>query len=196
MPMTEPHAAPRKPSPLMIGLAFITLLLVAVTVFSAVQSLNGPGKSKGLLPPESRKPTTLAMPTLDGKEWSLADHKGRVVLVNYFATWCPPCVHEMPELRKVATEFAPRGLDGAMVSLDKDADRNRPREDVLKEFLSYEPLPFPILLPPPESPVIREISTIPQAFLVDKQGRIAWHIVGAVDAKTLRPLIEKLLAEP
>jgi thiol-disulfide isomerase/thioredoxin len=137
------------------------------------------------------------MATLDGGRWSVAEQAGgKVALVNYFATWCPPCRHELPDLRKVSEEYTPRGVAFAAVSLDKDVEGGRTRKELLQDFNRYEKLPFPILLPAVESPLMREAMAIPQTFLIDKKGRIAMHITGTVTAESLRPLLDELLAEP
>jgi hypothetical protein len=67
--------------------------------------------------------------------------------------------------------------------------------EVLKEFFAFNPLGFPVLLPAPESPLMQDPMPIPQTFLVDKKGRVAWHVVGATDGGTLRPLLDQLLGE-
>jgi cytochrome c biogenesis protein CcmG/thiol:disulfide interchange protein DsbE len=198
--MTEPATAapPRRRfnAGLLLGVGFIAAIFVALAAYQLVNRLNGGSAAKAPLAETARKPAQLAMPTLDGGRWSLADHAGEVALINYFATWCPPCRHELPDLRKIAGEYKPRGVVFAAVSIDRDGESTRSRTELLQDFNRYENLPFPILLPPPESPLLREQMAIPQTILIDKKGRIALHITGMVTAEKLRPVLDQLLAEP
>jgi len=181
-------------SGLWLGIAFITLIFVAVGTYAAVNAWNRSARAQDdLLPVSDRKPININLPTLDGKEWSLADHKGRIVLVNYFATWCPPCKAEFVDLKKMLVDYGKKGVDFAAISVDRDAARSRVA--ALRDFSADEHLPFPILLPAAESPLLRDDLMVPQTFLVDRQGRIALHLIGQLDPKNFRRSLDKLLAE-
>jgi thiol-disulfide isomerase/thioredoxin len=135
------------------------------------------------------------MKTLDGANWSLKDQAGHVVVVNYFATWCPPCMAEMPALIGIAKETAAKGVVFAAVSLDTDED-GHPRVQVLKDFVAKEQLPFVVLLPDVDSPVFRMTIGLPQTVIVDRHGRTARTIFGETNVKELRAAIDQLVSEP
>jgi len=132
-------------------------------------------------------------PTLDGSEFDLADHVGRVVVLNVWASWCAPCRAEAPDLQDVWEETGPQGVQ--FVGIDtRDSDASA--QAFTKRFgLTYpqvvDPdgrvqLAFADTLPP---------QSIPSTLLIDKEGRVAARALGVVSASDLRGLIEPLLAE-
>ncbi len=129
------------------------------------------------------------MRDLDGGSWRLADHRGRVVLVNFWASWCPPCREETPGFVRLAAEYRDRGLDVAGVTMD---DSDAP----VRQFVRSYRVPYPVLLPPANSPLLAAIDSLPTTFLVDRQGRIAKNYVGAVSESVVKADVERLLAEP
>jgi thiol-disulfide isomerase/thioredoxin len=124
---------------------------------------------------------------LDGSAWRLIDHRGQVVLVNLFATWCPPCQEETPGLVALSKKYADRGVRVVGVSLDEGG------RDVLLPFIRQYGIPYPILLPPANSP-FTHVQAIPVTFLIDQQGRVAKRYEGAVNQATFEHDIEHVLA--
>ncbi len=118
-------------------------------------------------------------------------------MVNCFATWCPPCVAEMPDLVRIAKEYSPRGVVFAGVSIDHDGEqvKGKPREAVLREFVHAHGIPYPVLLPPAQSPLLNAEFPIPQTYLYDRQGRLSQTILGAIDAPHIRAWLDELLKE-
>ncbi len=80
----------------------------------------------------------IAFPDLDGKPRSLKEWQGKVLIVNFWATWCPPCLEEMPEFQQLQTEFGPKGLQFIGILTDDEADAAR-------DFLKSKPLNYPVL---------------------------------------------------
>ena len=80
----------------------------------------------------------MTFPALDGKLHSLSEWKGKVLIVNFWATWCPPCLQEMPEFIKLQTELGPKGVQFIGILTDDEADAAR-------EFLNAKPLNYPVL---------------------------------------------------
>lgn len=141
--------------------------------------------------PNQRRPMpAFTFPTLDGKAWALPQHRGHVVLLNFWATWCPPCRAETPDLVKIANDYRARGLDVAGVSMD-NSDLGG-----VRGFAADNRVPYPILLPTPGSPATASIQGIPTTFLIDRQGRVVGTFQGALDEAALRPQLERLLGEP
>jgi peroxiredoxin len=111
---------------------------------------------------------------LDGKTYTLAGLRGKVVLLNFWATWCPPCRKEMPDMEKLSRAFAGKGLVVLAVS-------DEPRETVAP-FIEKAGYSFPVLLDP-ERKVhdAFDVSGIPKSFIFDREGRIA---ALAIDMRT------------
>jgi peroxiredoxin len=112
--------------------------------------------------------------SLDGKTYTLESLKGRVVLLNFWATWCPPCRKEMPDMEKLYREYESKGLTVLAVS-----DENR---ETVENFLLKNPYTFPVLLD-----AGRKVNTafmvegIPKSFIFDREGRLAAQ---AIDMRT------------
>ena len=121
---------------------------------------------------------------------SLADHKGKVVVLNVWASWCPPCVEEMPLLQRTHERISPRG--GMVLGIDtQDAS-----EDALSFLREYE-IDFPSLRDRDrEYGRSLGVSGYPETFLVDRQGRIAAARRGPVTRKWLDEHLDPLLEEP
>ena len=129
------------------------------------------------------------LPTLAGRNWRLSEHQGHVVLLNFWATWCPPCREETPGLVRVAAANKAQGLDMAGVSMD-NSDVSK-----VRGFVSEYAVPYPILLPAPLSPLTYAVQAYPTTYLIDRQGRVAATYVGALDEDQLQRQVTRLLAE-
>jgi thiol-disulfide isomerase/thioredoxin len=146
-------------------------------------------------PPAQRKPMPdFTMPTLNGQQWILSQHRGHVVLLNFWATWCPPCQAETPSLVKIAREYQGQGLDVAGVAMDSDSRSTA--KPLVQAFVSSYHVPYPILLPSVFSPLTGWVQAYPTTLLIDRQGRVADASVGALDEGSARRELERLLKEP
>jgi peroxiredoxin len=126
-----------------------------------------------------------------GKQRRLADYRGKVVLVNVWATWCPPCRGEMEPLAQLYERYHGRGFTVLAVSVDENPK-------AVRSFLKKMPLPFPVLLDP-ESKVAAayRVFAYPTSVLVDRNGRVAEIITGAREwlDPEFTARLEKLLAK-
>jgi len=145
---------------------------------------SGEVKSGG----DRKSAPTISMNDLNGRAWNLSDHQGKVVLVNFWATWCGPCRRETPDLVNLANKLGPKGLEVVGISLDQT-------KDVIPPFVASYKIPYPILLAPQSSPLTSQIRSIPTTLLIDKEGRIAKQYVGAMSESAFKQDIEQLLAE-
>ena len=174
------------PSPARIAQYTVGALAVATIVIT----FSSPRQEGGalLIPAERRAPMPdFTMMDLQGLPWALAPHRGRVVLVNFWATWCPPCREEIPAFVRLAQTA--RGLDIAGIAMDDGGAAQ------VREFVKSAGIPYPILLPTASSPLVNAIQSLPTTFLVDKEGRIAQRYFGAVNESTVRLDVSRLEAE-
>ncbi|MGD8309221.1 MAG: TlpA disulfide reductase family protein [Chromatiales bacterium] len=132
----------------------------------------------------------LSLPTLGGGTQRLADPTGRVVLVNFWATWCPPCVEEIPSLNRLYARLADEGLQILAVNVGESPEQ-------VGRFLEDKPTAFPVLLDE-DGRALRDwkVYAFPTTFAIDSQGRIRYAVYGAFDwdsdevVRTLRGLME------
>lgn len=119
---------------------------------------------------------------LKGTNWSLQDLRGKVVLVNFWATWCPPCRKEMPDMQALYERFGPRGLVILAIS-DEDAAKVAP-------FLAAQKYTYPVLLDPGRKVnELFSVQGIPKSFLYGRDGKL---VAQAIDRRTNRQFLEML----
>jgi len=116
----------------------------------------------------------LKMADLDGKIHDLSVLKGKVVVVNFWATWCPPCRREMPSLERLRRHLGAQGLEVVAVDVGEDADT------VFSFTGQLEPAPsFPLLLDRDSAAMqLWKVKGLPTTFVVDAQGRVVHRAVG------------------
>lgn len=171
-----------------LGLAAVAL--VSGSVFLMAVSDRGAPATTSLIAPGERQPVPeTVMKTLEGEDWRLSDHEGRVVLVNFFATWCPPCRAEMPMLVETGQTYASKGVDFIGVSLDQGGAK------VLQPFIKQYQIDFPVVLPGDGPSIADGISAIPVTLLIDRSGRVAQVYRGMVSESQLKPDLDHLVAE-
>lgn len=130
--------------------------------------------------------------TLDGQTSKLSALKGKVVLVNFWATTCTTCVAEMPKLVDTYNKFAPRGFDTIAVAMSYDPP------EYVRNYSRQNGLPFKVSMDASGEIAkgFQEVRLTPTTFLLDKQGRVVQKYLGEPDFPKLHALLEKLLAEP
>jgi peroxiredoxin len=113
------------------------------------------------------------LPNLAGNSVRLADYRGKVVLLNFWATWCPPCIWEMPSMESLYQSLKSREFEILAVSIDSRG------EDVVRSFVADYRLTFPILLDP-DSAVFKRygITGVPETIIIGRDGNVASKIIG------------------
>jgi cytochrome c biogenesis protein CcmG/thiol:disulfide interchange protein DsbE len=163
------------------------LLACAVAVGCAKgESADAPARVEIGLPAPAYRTVSLT-----GDSVSLADSRGKVVLLNVWATWCHPCRDEIPELRELQKKYEARGLE--LVGVSVDADGN---DEGIKSFMKEFEMTYPIWRDPDE-----RVSTqflvygVPATFLIDKQGVLRWRKTGPIQPRdsSLSNAIERAL---
>jgi len=169
--------------------SLFALLLACVTCV-ARSAADLPPLTHGLTPIAEPNPApVLRLADLDGKAHDLADLKGKLVVVNFWATWCPPCRREMPSLERLNQQLKARGLTVLAVNVGEDADT------VFSFTGQLEPAPaFPILLDHDSQAMQRwKVKGLPTTFVIDPQGRLINRAVGGRDFDN-PAMIDALLA--
>ena len=129
--------------------------------------------------------------SLGGGEWRLSDQRGKVVIVDFWATWCGPCRITIPHLVELSDKYAAQGLVVVGISLDRGG------EGLVGPFVKQMGIRYPVIVDEPGrfANAFGGVEGIPAFFLIDRSGRIAGHMVGAGPKEMLEEAVRSLLAE-
>ncbi len=112
---------------------------------------------------------------LNGKKYDIKQYKGKVVLLNFWASWCPPCVHEMPSMARLKTKMKGEPFEILAVNLAEG-------KPAIKAFTQAHPVNFPILLDPKGSAVQAwKVFAYPSTYILDKKGQIRYALFGGFE---------------
>ena len=144
----------------------LTLILSVCATLAAAQQLRAwPG---GATPP-------LALQDLDGRAHALEDYRGKVVLINFWATWCEPCRAEMPSINKLRASLAGQPFAVLAVNLGENEQR-------IRRFMAQVPLDFTVLLDRDSAAAKAwRARVLPASFLVGPDGRVRYAVIGEYD---------------
>ncbi len=129
---------------------------------------------------------------LADNETTLAPYAGKAVLVDFWATWCKPCVKSMPQLNAIYNEFSGRGLVVIGISIDKEGGEK------VRQFLKKRKISYPIWLDSSADDPAWEafgVKVVPTAFLIDQDGQIVRRWTGAFDESELRAAVATILGD-
>lgn len=176
---------------IILGAGLVLVGLAAFFVLPGTQASPSAPVSRSTTPVEvDYAAPELTLSDLTGVEQSLEDYHGQVVLVNLWATWCPPCKAEMPTLEAY---YQAHVEDGFVVIAINDGD---PAEAV-KAFAREYGLSFPVWLDPEYVATEEAFQTLnlPSSFVIDRGGTIRLRWVGEIDRRTLEKYVTPLIAE-
>lgn len=123
---------------------------------------------------------------LNGKEVSLSDFKGKKVFLNFWATWCPPCKAEMPEMEKLYQET--KDSDLVILAVNLAEDRN-----TVQNFISKNNYNFSVLLDSENAAAVQyKIVSIPTSYFIDEEGNIVATHVGSMTIEDMKGYIDKI----
>lgn len=134
-----------------------------------------------------------ALLDLSGREYRLSDLRGKIVFLNVWATWCPPCREEMPSMERLHRSLA--GRDFVMLAISEDAQGRQ----VVEPFVRQLGLTFPVLLDPDGFiPKRYGVTGYPETFVIDRAGRIVQHLIGPEDwgSEQVLEYFRRLLDQP
>jgi cytochrome c biogenesis protein CcmG/thiol:disulfide interchange protein DsbE len=164
---------------------------IAALVLPAAACLTAAAADAPLRPWPARQATpALRLAGLDGRTWDLAALRGKVVVINFWASWCGPCVEELPVLGALARRA---GRDVVVLGVNYMEPRS-----TIDGFIGDQPLPYP-LLRDRDGAAFKAwtAGVMPTTIVVDRQGRARWRTVGPIDANDtgLQRAIAALQAE-
>lgn len=138
-----------------------------------------------------RPAPSLNLVDMKGVKHDLTDSEGKVVLLNFWTSWCPPCIEEMPSLSRLNKEM--EELDFVILAVNVQENERR-----VRNIASRLKLPFPVLLDPRrEAGNAWEVRVFPSSFLVDAKGRLRYRAIGPVewDSEDVTSIVHRLLKE-
>ena len=166
---------------------FLAGVASAALALAFVSCNKDPGPQVGMPAPD------FTLPDLEGKLQGLAAFRGRVVVLNFWATWCPPCIDEMPSLERLHQALADRGVAVIAVSVDE-------RFSDVPAFVQKFDLTFSVLYDEGKK-VSRKYQTFkyPETYILDRDGRLKSKVVGPRDwaaPTVIRDMVDLLKDEP
>ena len=127
-----------------------------------------------------------SLQTLEGEPLSLSDYQGKVIFLNFWATWCPPCIAEMPGIQKLYEDVDKEKIIFVMVSMDKTGEK-------AQQFINKKGYTFPVFTPLSQIPEGFRSTSIPSTFVVSAEGKIVSKRVGMAnyDTKSFKKFLNK-----
>ncbi|MBS3819265.1 TlpA family protein disulfide reductase [bacterium] len=135
----------------------------------------------GAVDDKVKKAPEFSLEILDGKTVSLSNYEGKVLFLNFWATWCPPCRDEIPGFIEMYEEYQAEGLEIIGISLDK-GNRNK-----VKQFVKSYEINYPVAMATPK--VVEDYQPgryIPTTIVIDREGKIRHKHVGYMDKETMK----------
>ncbi|MDP6478058.1 MAG: TlpA disulfide reductase family protein [Nitrospinaceae bacterium] len=161
---------------------YIPYALLVAALFSAfIVTINKVDLRPGEVeyPAEAFLAPGFDLPTLNGGKIKLSDYRGKVLFINFWATWCATCKVEMPSMEKLYQRFREYDFEMLTISVDKD-------QSLIAPFVKKYNLTFPVLLDPDSEVAKKDYKTtgVPETFVVDKNGIIVHKAIGPRDWAT------------
>jgi peroxiredoxin len=168
--------------------ASLLLAATALAVAIALFLIAATPSARVLEATEARPAPAWTLPDVDGRPVHSADFAGRVMVVDFWATWCPPCVKEVPGYVDLQRRYGERGLTVIGISLDRQGP------EVVREFMRRHGVNYPMVMG--DDAVVAAfggVQAIPTTFVVDRAGRIVFSKVGYMPASELERRLVELL---
>ncbi|MHB1393421.1 MAG: TlpA disulfide reductase family protein [Clostridia bacterium] len=124
--------------------------------------------------------------TLDGKQAKLSDYRGKKVILNFWATWCPPCRAEIPDMEKFYSSYKDKGI----VILGVNLTQSEKSQSDVGDFAKSYGITYPVVLDAENSVAgVYQVSAIPTSYIIDSRGIISEKVVGPMDFETMKGML-------
>jgi peroxiredoxin len=170
-PALEETIQETKPVSTYIPFALLVAALFSIVIISVNKVELEPYQTE--YPSEAFLAPRFELPSLAGGKVNLMDYRGKVVFINFWATWCGTCEVEMPAMENLYNRFKDHGFEMLTISIDKD-------QTLIEPFMKKYGLTFPVLLDPESEVAKKDYKTtgVPETFIVDRQGIIVHKAIG------------------
>ncbi|MBI2118489.1 MAG: redoxin domain-containing protein [Elusimicrobia bacterium] len=169
---------------------FVLAAIIGISI-GLVQRRNSQsltGETSGRITDRSTSAPDFTVYDLANKPVKLADFKGKAVVLDFWATWCPPCLEDIPHFKKLHQKYSDQGLVILGVSLDESG------RDHVKEFVKENSISYPIAMS--NDRIVKDfggIRGIPTTFIIDRNGKTVEKLVGYHDLEKFESLVKKVL---
>jgi peroxiredoxin len=165
-------------------LILIAALLAAIGGYTLYQSQQGNRPTTGPIRP------VFQLPDVKGMEHNISEWDGKVLVINFWATWCPPCLREIPVFIELQKSLGKQGLQFIGVAID--------RPDKVKAFIEEHGINYPVLVSEEKGALVatdygNDLGVVPYTVFVDRTGQIIYTHAGALDKETTKNFILPLL---
>ncbi|NOQ64458.1 MAG: redoxin domain-containing protein [Methyloprofundus sp.] len=163
----------------------ITLLLLLSGLYANHQN------QKSLQPQQALTLIDFSLPDLAGTQQEISQWQGKILVINFWATWCPPCLKEIPEFIQLQDEYADKQVQFIGIATDK--------AHLVEDYLSFVDINYPILIAETQGEALIKqlgspISAVPYTLVVNQQGQISFRLAGEISKQQLIAVIEPLIA--
>ena len=165
------------------------LLFVVVTLVAAVGGylISGPSHMGKI---DADRVLDATFPDLSGKPHKIGNWKGKVLVVNFWATWCPPCLEEIPIFVRLQREMGQQGLQFVGIAVDQSAN--------VAQFVANNAVNYPVMIGQLDAIKVAELAGnqsggLPYTLVFDRQGHVVSRHYGGLTEGELRPILQKLL---
>lgn len=180
----------------------IALILVIVAVYTAmnydrrntaqkepdktIQDSSDTGTADNTTQPSGEEAADFTLTDLEGNKVSLKDFRGKKVYLNFWATWCPPCRQEMPDLEKIHRKYKDKDLVVLAVNIGEN-------KATVEDYIKSSNLTFTVLLDTDQRVAAEyRINSIPQSYFIDREGRIAAKQIGSMSEAEMDEYVKLL----
>lgn len=174
--------------------------MAMMSVAELIPAVAG-GATVTVSPLQGKPVPAFTLEDLNGKKVSLANYKGKALLINFWATWCGPCKIETPWLVELRNKYAAQGFE--VLGIDSEGDGAKPGsaawdkdKAAVTKFITAQKVPYPILLDGDSlSKPFGGLDDLPESFYVDRKGNVAFAQVGIDSQSVIEANIKKVLAK-
>ncbi|HMZ79117.1 MAG TPA: TlpA disulfide reductase family protein [Acidobacteriota bacterium] len=163
--------------------------IAALAFFLPTVFMTMPNTTDPVQAAQAKAAPAFSLDNVNGGKVSLASYRGKVVVLNFWATWCGPCIAELPDFKAISSEFGPKGVQVIGLSIDGGPD-------VVKTFLQKNPLNYVVAMSTGKvSSSYGVTGSIPQTFIIDRKGKLRKSYTTRINKQQVVADINALLAE-